>query len=113
MSAEQVRHVLGDHIFNSYFKFAMIRNPWNKALSQYRYMAKRPDLMRFIGMTETDCLKRYLELIKKKEHAPTQVRHECVWRLLGRLCWSIRVIQPSGTTRHTAHRHAVQRNSTP
>lgn len=76
--ADQVRSVLGDEVFYSYFKFAMIRNPWDKALSQYRYMAGRPDLMSFIGMTEHDCLKRYLELIKKKEHVQWMPQHRFV-----------------------------------
>lgn len=81
--ADQVRSELGDDVFYSYFKFAMIRNPWDKALSQYRYMAKRPDLMSFIGMTETDGLKRYLELIKKREHVQWMPQHRFVMNASG------------------------------
>ncbi|SDP55259.1 sulfotransferase family 2 domain-containing protein [Ectopseudomonas guguanensis] len=66
--AHQVRNILGDEVFSSYFKFSIVRNPWDKALSQYRYMTKRPDLMSFVGMSERDCFKRYLERIQTKEH---------------------------------------------
>lgn len=76
--AEQVRHVLGDQVFYDYFKFSIVRNPWDKALSQYNYMAKRPDLMGFIGMNDKDCFKRYLERIQLKEHVQWMPQHRFI-----------------------------------
>lgn len=81
--AEQIRHVLGDQIFYGYFKFSIVRNPWDKALSQYRYMAKRPDLMGFISMNEKDCFKRYLERIQLKEHVQWMPQYRFVMSASG------------------------------
>lgn len=76
--AVQIRQELGIDIFNQYFKFAMVRNPWDKAVSQYRFMRLRPDLMEFIGMQADDCFKRYLHLIRKKEHVQWMAQYKFV-----------------------------------
>ncbi len=66
--AIHIREEVGEDIFNSYFKFTITRNPWDKAISQYFYMQKRPDLREFVGMKEDDPFDRYLDLIKNKNH---------------------------------------------
>lgn len=68
LPAIHVRQAVGCAIFASYFKFAMIRNPWDKVISQYVFMSRREDLREFIGMREGDGLMRYLELISGKPH---------------------------------------------
>lgn len=68
LHAGQIKSEVGAEVFNRYFKFSMVRNPWDKAVSQFRYMAKRDDLREFLGMKPNDCFKRYLELISKKTH---------------------------------------------
>jgi hypothetical protein len=35
ISAKRVRHLLGDEIWDEYFKFAFDRNPWDKVVSLY------------------------------------------------------------------------------
>jgi hypothetical protein len=37
LSANDLRRILPDEIFNNYFKFAIIRNPWDRMLSQYLF----------------------------------------------------------------------------
>jgi hypothetical protein len=68
LHADQIKSEVGSEIFNGYFKFSIVRNPWDKAVSQFRYMAKRDDLREYLGMKPNDCFKRYLELISKKTH---------------------------------------------
>lgn len=41
MEALRVRRLLGERTWQSYFKFAVERNPWDKAISQYYWRARR------------------------------------------------------------------------
>jgi len=74
-------HILqetGDEIFSKYFKFSFVRNPWDKAVSQFHYMAQRPDLQEYIGMSPDDSFKKYLELIQKKVHVQWDHQHRFI-----------------------------------
>ena len=64
----QVREEVGHDVFGSYYKFAFVRNPWDRIVSQFAYMQQRPDLMDYLGMTAETEFKSYLELIRHKEH---------------------------------------------
>ena len=68
LSAWQVREEVGSDVFSAYYKFAFVRNPWDRIVSQFAYMQQRPDLMDFLGMTSGIEFKAYLELIRRKEH---------------------------------------------
>lgn len=71
-----IRQEVGEEIFNSYFKFTIVRNPWDKAISQFFYMAQRPDLRDYIGMEENDPFKKYLELTEKKLHVQWEKQYK-------------------------------------
>ncbi|MBW2172233.1 MAG: sulfotransferase family 2 domain-containing protein [Deltaproteobacteria bacterium] len=66
--AEHVRMEVGSNTFNQYFKFSFMRNPWDKAVSQFHYMRERKNLRKFIGMELDDSFKKYLALIQRKIH---------------------------------------------
>lgn len=66
--ARYIRAEVGNETFAAYFKFTIVRNPWDKALSQYAFMQRRDDLRAYIGMERDAEFKRYLELIEKRTH---------------------------------------------
>jgi len=41
MPAYKIREIVSDEIWNSYFKFCVERNPWDKSLSHYHFVIKR------------------------------------------------------------------------
>ena len=76
--ASQIENKIGKLVFNEYFKFTMVRDPFEKLLSQYRYMSKRKDLRNFIGMTENTCLNGYLDLITRKLHVQWEQQYRFI-----------------------------------
>jgi hypothetical protein len=73
--ASQIRQEVGDACFQSYFKFTIVRNPWDKAVSQFAYMRGRKVLRGLIGMPEDACFKTYLSLIQKEPHVQWESQH--------------------------------------
>jgi hypothetical protein len=76
--AIHIREEFGEKIFNEYFKFTIVRNPWDKAVSQYFYMRHRPDLRKFLGMEENASFPHYLRLITKINHVQWDPQHKFI-----------------------------------
>ncbi|HMJ73570.1 MAG TPA: sulfotransferase family 2 domain-containing protein [Solirubrobacterales bacterium] len=66
--ARQIRQEVGAMSFRSFFKFTVVRNPFDRAVSQFFYMQRRPDLRAFIGMDGDASFSEYLTLIRSRRH---------------------------------------------
>ncbi len=68
LKARQIRAEVGWEIFQSYFKFTIVRNPWDKAVSQWCYLSQRPDLQAYLGLSADAPLAEYLEAAALSDH---------------------------------------------
>jgi len=68
LPARKIKQRIGNDLFANYFKFSMIRNPWDRSVSQYESMKLRPDLREMVGMTQNAPFARYLDLIARHRH---------------------------------------------
>lgn len=76
LMAWQIRMEAGPEVFRRYYKFSMVRNPWDKVVSQFLFMRRRPDLRDYLGMALSDPLEKYLELIAKRVHVQWEEQHK-------------------------------------
>jgi len=77
--AKNIQLEVGTHIFDDYFKFSFVRNPWDKAISQFHYMRHRADLREFVGMDLDDSFHKYLALIQKKTHVQWDEQYKFIY----------------------------------
>ena len=76
LTASQIREEVGPDVFRSYFKFAFVRNPYDKAVSQYEYMKrKRVTLRGRIGMEKDASFAEYLRIIQDYDHPHWAPQH--------------------------------------
>jgi len=68
LSAALIRRHVGSAAYDACKSFATIRNPYTRALSQFRYLARRPDLCEFLGLAAPTCFRTYLEAIPHRRH---------------------------------------------
>lgn len=66
--ARHIQEEVGQETFWQYHRFSVIRNPWDKAVSQFFYTQTRPDLQFFLGLTAPFTFIEYLNAILTKEH---------------------------------------------
>jgi hypothetical protein len=85
LPAKLIRPLVGAEVFDGYFKFSIVRNPWDKAVSQYCYMRRRPDLRAYVGMDERADFKTYLRLVRETAHAQWEPQHTFIFDDAGKL----------------------------
>lgn len=85
LTASLVRSEVGEETFQSYFKFAIVRNPWDKAASQFAYMERRPDLCEFVGLRPNGDFETYLSAIARTPHVQWQDQYSFLYGSNGEL----------------------------
>ena len=61
--ASQIRTEVGAQKFDEYFKFAFVRNPWDKVVSQFHYLKTRPMLRRYMGVGRWGTFNKYVRVL--------------------------------------------------
>lgn len=62
------KRLLPPEIFESYFKFAFVRNPWNRLVSEYEFIRRRPDHGRHSKVIKMD-FEQYILYQSKRSDA--------------------------------------------
>jgi len=68
LTALQMRHAMGRGTFETYYRFAVVRHPVKRSLSQYHHMRRWPEFMQVIGMTAEDSFVDYLRKTYRRAH---------------------------------------------
>ena len=69
LTAHYIREAVGAEMFAACYRFAVVRDPLRRLVSQYLYMETRDALRRYIGMRRDDSFSVYLDRIAARDHA--------------------------------------------
>lgn len=68
LTVDQIQQEVGADMFASCYKFAVVRHPVDRFVSQFNYLNQRPDLLQLLGLDEKRDVFSYLERAQTREH---------------------------------------------
>ena len=77
LTAAQVMAEIGEPHFRACFSFSIVRNPFDRLVSQFEYTRQeRAELRRYLGITRESSFKTYLRRLKRRKHPQWQPQVE-------------------------------------
>lgn len=86
-SWEEAREILGEEILHTYFKFAIVRNPWDRVISAWQMFEQKPwcyhqnyslkEFLKIVRDESINYIAHYKNLLEMKlwEKSPENIRH--------------------------------------
>jgi len=68
LTAEQIKELVSEEIWHSYFKFSVIRNPFDRLISRYFFSKKKENPKYFEDMDEQGVIKEFRSFIKQRKY---------------------------------------------
>lgn len=92
LTAREVKERYDSLIWNNYFKFAFVRNPWGRLVSEFSYrMQKRQDIIKSYGLNNQSSFEDYIcairdrnKIIQQKDYV-TDIEGNIIVDFIGRL----------------------------
>ena len=99
-TAIEIKRDLGDNMFNRYFKFCVIRNPWDKVVSQYFWIIRWAKIYNHSIPTFKEFVKKYnkeafnwsIHTIYNKPICDFYIRFEHLKKDITTLCKNLKII---------------------
>ena len=80
LSAPKVKELVGNDIYDNFFKFAVVRHPVKRLISQYNYTYQFPYFVDMLNLQfKNFTFREYLEAIKNKYHVHWRPQHEFIY----------------------------------